>query len=178
MIYGTCRLPELLIKEQHGDQSLIRATVKGQRKVIKRLRDRAILTGNQSDFVHSTGNYLLYVRNHSLSTPSHPTWCLEALGGTIFWQHGLGNYILMSRAVMLPSLRFAWCAYGAYQHTEYCHCFALTLPGRERNLLCCQSPLKGLFQDNAAGPWKASRVQQREHNSVKGRSYSTEAKLM
>lgn len=84
MIYGTCRLPELLIKEQHGDQSLIRATVKGQRKVIKRLRDRAILTGNQSDFVHSTGNYLLYVRNHSISTPSHPTWCLEALGGHHF----------------------------------------------------------------------------------------------
>lgn len=80
MIYGTCRLPELLIKEQHGDQSLIRATVKGQRKVIKRLRDWAILTGNQSDFVHSTGNYLLCVRNHSLSTPSYPTWCSEALG--------------------------------------------------------------------------------------------------
>lgn len=80
MIYGTCRLLQLLIKEQHGDQSLIRATVKGQRKVIKRLRDWAILTGNQSDFVHSTGNYLLCVRNHSLSTPSRPTWCLEALG--------------------------------------------------------------------------------------------------
>lgn len=62
MIYGTCGLPELLIKEQHGDQSLIRATVKGQRKVIKRLGDPAILTGNQSDFVHSTGNYLLCVR--------------------------------------------------------------------------------------------------------------------
>jgi len=49
MIYGTCGLPELLIKEQHGDQSLIRATVKGQRKAIKRLRDPAILTGNQRD---------------------------------------------------------------------------------------------------------------------------------
>lgn len=80
MIYGTCGLPELLIKEQHGNQSLIRATVKGQRKVIKRLRDSAILTGNQSDFVHSTGNYLLCVRNHSLSTPSLLTWQLQALG--------------------------------------------------------------------------------------------------
>lgn len=37
MIYGTCGLPELLIKEQHGNQSLIRATVKGQKTVIKRL---------------------------------------------------------------------------------------------------------------------------------------------
>lgn len=54
----------------------------------------------------------------------------------------------MFRAVMLPSLKFAWCAYGAYQHTEYCHCFALTLSGLARNLLCCQSPLKGLFQDS------------------------------
>lgn len=49
MTYGTCRLPELLIKEQHKDQSLIRVTAKGQGKVIKRVRNPAILTGNQSD---------------------------------------------------------------------------------------------------------------------------------
>lgn len=75
MIYGTCGLLELLIKEQHRDQSLIRATVKGQRKVIKRLGDPAILTGNQSDSVHSTGNYLLCVRKEItpfLPLPSLP----------------------------------------------------------------------------------------------------------
>lgn len=75
MIYGTCGLRELLIKEQHGDQSLIRAAVKGQRKVIKRLRDPAMLTGNQSDSVHCTGNYLPCVRKeiaHFLPLPTLP----------------------------------------------------------------------------------------------------------
>lgn len=30
MIYGTCEPPELLMKEQHRDQSLIGATVKAR----------------------------------------------------------------------------------------------------------------------------------------------------
>lgn len=53
---------------------------------------------------------------------------------------------------MLLSVKFAWCAYEAHQHTENYHCFALTLSGLERNLLHCQSPLRDLLQDNTAGP--------------------------
>lgn len=175
MIYGTCRLQELLIKEQRGDQSLIRTTVKGQGKVIKRLRDWAILTGNQSDFVHSTGNYLLCVRNHLLSTPSHPTWCLEALG-PVCDKMGLANpyWCLVLLCCLLLNLHGVRMELINTQSIV----IALTLSGLERDLLCCQSPLKGLFQGNAAGPWKASRVQQWEHNSVKGRSSSTELKLV
>lgn len=59
--------------------------------------------------------------------------------------------MLNSYAVMLPSVKFAWCAYETRQHTENYHCFALTLSGLERNLLCCQSALRGLVQDNTAG---------------------------
>lgn len=93
MIYGTCGLPAQLIKEQHRDQSLIRATVQGQRKVIKRPGDPAALTGNQSDSVHSTGNYLLCVREMTPSPPTQFTWCLEDLGHW-FVTKGLGANVL------------------------------------------------------------------------------------
>lgn len=53
---------------------------------------------------------------------------------------------------MLPSVKFAWCACEEHRHAENYHCFALTLSGLERNLLCCQSSLRGLLQHNAAGP--------------------------